>query len=237
VDGELESETFTPSKGWIATFDYNKGRKNDDMFPKIQLHGAENKMEDGSNVLVVFNGFVEPTSYAEGRIGQASVEFYLTSDTQEMLNLNGGKPCWNYYRDNTAIPVYVLPSFRRSYIIKDYNINKGSVDFGAPKEVYVRDYDYTDLESQQNHIYDKRWKSYFHDLYDVNTKIMKCKVNLRGLQVNDALLGCLFWFNNTLWTINKISNHSMTTDDLTECEFVKVNDVMQYKGRQTYSYI
>lgn len=235
VDGKLESETFTPSKGWIARFGYSKDRINDDMFPKIQLHGSDNKMEDGSNVLVVFNRMVEPTYYtAGGNIGLASVDFYLTSDTQEMLNLNGGKPCWNYYRDNTALSVNVLPSFRRSYINKDYNINKGSVDFGAPKEVYVKDYDYTDLESQQNHIYDKRWKYYFHDLYDVNTKIMKCKVNLRGLQVNDALLGCLFWFNNTLWTINKISNHSMTTDDLTECEFVKVKDIKNYTNGQKY---
>ena len=61
---------------------------------------------------------------------------------------------------------------------------------------------------------------------------MKCKVNLSGMQVGQDLMRDFYWYDNTIWMLNKIENYSMTTDDLTECEFVKVKDIKNYTEGQ-----
>lgn len=81
-------------------------------------------------------------------------------------------------------------------------------------------------------IYDRYWKAYLTDRYDVDAKVMKCKVNLSGMQVGQQLMRHFFFYENAIWVLNKISNHSITTDDLTECEFVKVKNIKNYTEGQ-----
>ena len=81
-------------------------------------------------------------------------------------------------------------------------------------------------------LYDRYWKAYLSDRYDVDTRKMNCKVNLSGIEVGQALLGRFFYYDNAVWVLNKVSNHSVTTADLTECELVKVKDVKNYKNGQ-----
>jgi phage antirepressor YoqD-like protein len=61
---------------------------------------------------------------------------------------------------------------------------------------------------------------------------MKCKVDLRGLQIGQQLLQRFFWYEGSIWVLNKINNYSMTTYDDVECEFIKVNEVSNYKNGQ-----
>ena len=41
-----------------------------------------------------------------------------------------------------------------------------------------------------------------------------------------------WWYEGRWWVLNKISNHSLTTWDATECEFVQVQDTAAYKFGQ-----
>lgn len=71
------------------------------------------------------------------------------------------------------------------------------------------------------------------DRYDVDTTVLRCKVNLGGMQVGQNLLRNFYWFDNSWWVLNKISNHSLTTYDLTDCEFVRVQDKDNYTNGQS----
>jgi hypothetical protein len=103
-----------------------------------------------------------------------------------------------------------------------------SLDFGLPAEL---DIPYIDYEANVT-IYAKRWGNYLRDRLSAATKVMRCKADLRGLQVGQPLLGRFWWYDGALWVLNKITNHSLTTWDLTECEFVQVQDKDNYINGQ-----
>ena len=66
------------------------------------------------------------------------------------------------------------------------------------------------------------------DRYDDDTFILSCKVDLRGLFVGRELMNRFFYYQGAIFVLNKIINHSLTTWDETECEFVKVQDKSNY---------
>ena len=55
----------------------------------------------------------------------------------------------------------------------------------------------------------------------------------RGVEVNEALLRNFYYFDNSVWVLNKISNYSITSVVATECEFIKVKDLNNYQNGQT----
>lgn len=114
-----------------------------------------------------------------------------------------------------------IPSFRRTLPAD------ATMEWGVPADVFTHDnWQYL------SPIYDRYWKAHIADIYDVDSRLMKCKVNLSGMQVGQSLMRNFFFYENAIWVLNKISNHSITTDDLTECEFVKVKDIKNYTEGQ-----
>ena len=183
-----------------------------DQFSKVQLHKHNNEALDGANVLLFFDKEYESTNRP----------WLVTQDIDEQSVLNGEKPCWNLSPDSAG-QLYKIPMFRR--FLQDTKGNIAySLDYGEPLSIGVPNA----IVQPKGNIYYKFWQSYLQDLYNGNTKVMTCKVNLRGLQVNDNLLGKFFWFENSYWVLYKISNYSITTFDDAECEFVRVNDKNNY---------
>ena len=84
----------------------------------------------------------------------------------------------------------------------------------------------TNLEN----LYQKNWAKYIEDRFDKDTKVLRCKVDLSKLpdQPGSEMLRKFYFYKNCLWSLNKITNYSVTTDDLTECEFVQVRDTKNY---------
>ena len=76
-------------------------------------------------------------------------------------------------------------------------------------------------------IYDKCWKDYLNDLYDVNTKSVSCYVRLRG-KPNPAMLRKWYWFDNAIWRINSIKDWNIGSYEPTLVEFIKVQDISNY---------
>ena len=109
-----------------------------------------------------------------------------------------------------------------------------SLDLGTPLEVSEPAISFPSPDT--TNIYSMGWKKYIEDRYDVDTRIMTCKVDLRGLgeQIGQNLMRNFYWFDNSYWVLNKIKNYSLTTDDLVECEFIKVKDTSNYYNGQTY---
>ena len=53
-------------------------------------------------------------------------------------------------------------------------------------------------------------------------------VDLRGMQVWNDLLRRFYAFDGAVWSLNRITDYSLTTFGPTKCEFVKVQDITNY---------
>lgn len=200
-------------------------------FAKLQFHDKENKALDGSNVLMFYIGSAYPSQYTR---------FCITDDTYMMIEMNEGTPCWllgqSAVDSGHCISSTLQYPFFRRYVPNgsDHTLIDLSLDMGTPLEVSEPVITFPNPDTTS--IYAKGWKKYITDRYDVDTRIMTCKVNLRGLgeQIGQNLMRNFYWFDNSCWVLNKIKNYSITTEDLVECEFIKVKDRTNYYNGQTY---
>ena len=181
---------------------------------KLELRTADNKPIDGADILVFHEGF------------DHYPHFDVTDDLPIMDTVNDGVPCWLIVPD--AESVYA-PTFSR-YTFGNIHEVVNSLDFGVPRQ-----FDIPDISHAAGcTVYDRGWKNYISDRYDVNTKVMTCRVDFSGMQVGHDLLRKFYWYDNSLWVLNAIRNYSLTTYDPVECEFVQVQDKSNYLNGQTY---
>lgn len=200
-----------------------------DVYPKVVFCDKSNKGTDGTNVLLFFNGYKSMTS---GR--PRALEYYLTDDTPYMNMLNEGQSCWiytnsEYDRDGNRIGIKLdkLPVFER-YLTEDSSgFIRNSLDFGSPRELYIPSY--THLENAT--LYDYFWKSYIEDMYSVDSRVLDCYVRLKE-KPNPEWLRSFFWFDNSIWRLNEITDWSVAEDKLTHMQFIKVQDTNNYTSVQ-----
>ena len=181
-----------------------------DTTPKIQFHGGGNAHLNERDTLV----FYQETLSVAGR------HLILSDDTRLMLSLNGNNPCWMF--GNTAWELSSLPRFSR-YILSANAVQK-SLDFGDPLEAQIPGVTF----AAGSNLFSQYWQKYIADRYDDDSIVATCYVDLRGLQVNENLLGGFYAFDGCIWALNKIIDHSLTTSGCTKCEFVKVQDTSNY---------
>lgn len=195
-----------------------------DLFPKLELHGQENQAEDGSNILVFFKGAVP----------SPDVNYWLTDDVNEMVELNDGTPCWlltNSEYDaagaQIARKINYFPYFTRDLILfSNYGNIVHSWNFGHPQIVYSPDTYSTDGDS----IYDKCWRKYIADLYNVNTRKLTCYVRAEmDGRPWPYWLRRFYWFENSIWRLNEIKDLNPASFDTTKMEFIKVQSIDNYK--------
>lgn len=209
----------------IMGINEGEGMKYYDLFPKLQFHDAENSPTDGNNCLVFFSGVKDLSS---GRTNPIS--YYLTDDCYWQSQLNEGTPCWLFatsdidvYERPAARKLNKIPVFERYLTDSTGNKVKKSLDFGSPQELFIPSYSITDEVS----IYHNFWKTYLEDLYDINTRVLTAWVRIIG-QPNPNWLRKFYWFENSIWRINKITDWNVGSYDTTKVEFVKVQDVGDY---------
>lgn len=208
------------------TSEWNNLRGTDCMIKSCfySLDNDEKSLEDISNSILFYNGIKDLVD-----IKNNPIKYWITDDLSEMVDLNDGQPCWLYTNseenvdgDKIAIQRTSLPQFIR-YKINSNNIEY-SLDFGEPKEIYIDNVNY--LEGST--IYDKYWKDFYNDQFNVNTKKVTCYVNLYDWDVKQELLRQFYYFNNGIWILNKIDNYDVTSNNTTRCEFIKVQDITNY---------
>lgn len=210
TDNATEYEASTPTNG--ATIEYMNALQGYDYKPKLQLHDGDSSIDEGGTLLI-FNGNIAID-------GSPYRNFHLSDDVAEMGLLNDGNLCW-------VLEGSVPFSLQGETIPHFVRVGLGvSLDMGVPQEVDNPD---ADMEAVQKSIYAQYWRDYLGDRYDVNSRVLECYVDLRGLQVSNALFRNFYYFDNAVWVLNKITNYSMTTEGTTQCEFVKVQDVNNYK--------
>lgn len=224
VEVPVERNTYQPinSNDWEDT----------DSFAKLQLHSAGNEPIEGENILVFLTG----NSY----YNEKNNKYWLTDDTQEMVTLNEGEPCYILTHTEETVPTYnlngqvgaqkiayaftSLPKFQRN-IIGYGGIITHSLSMGEPRTTYVRD----TFVNKDMSIYGKCWKKFISDLYDVNNRRLTCSVRFPE-RPNGMMLRRFYWFDNAIWRLNTITDWNISSYAPTKCEFVKVMDVNNYKN-------
>ena len=201
-----------------------------DVFPKLCCFKQDSNgkaLEDITATLVFFNGMVE-TKDSNGN----ELPYWLSDDTYQMITLNDGV-CYlyteqeqDYNLNNIAIKRTTLPQFTR-YCYNN-NVITDSLDFGQPKENYIPNLYYDESTT----IYERFWKNYLFDKYNVNTKLVSCYVNLTDMNVNNEFSRNLFYFNNSYWVIHSIESYWPNNYQTTKVDFVKVNDMTNYSNGQ-----
>ena len=220
-DGEtLETDiSCPPNSATLEYYNENPNYKGYDINSarKLELRTADNKPVDGADILVFHEGW-NRYDY-----------FKLTDDVPAMDVLNDGVPCWLLGAGGTGADGLNIPIFQR-YVYGNIAVIEDSLDFGVPHQLDIPGV----RHSEGCTVYERGWKNYISDRYNVNTKVMTCRVNFAGMQVNQELLRKFYWYENSLWVLNAIRNYSLTTYDPVECEFVQVQDKNNYLTGQTY---
>ncbi|MBR3591014.1 MAG: hypothetical protein IKK89_04670 [Alistipes sp.] len=211
-NGDATITREVPTVPSSATIEYmDKVYLSYDAVSRVQLHEAKDEALEIDSVLVFYKGMSK--YYAS-----------VTDDTSEMYQMNDGTPCWLLQVPSTPIDVPMFGRYRFSG-----NTITHSWDFGVPAEIDIPDV----THGASATLYNKAWAKYIADRYDVDTKVVRCFVDWRGVEVNEALLRNFYYFDNSVWVLNKISNYSITSVVATECEFIKVKDLNNYQNGQT----
>lgn len=190
-----------------------------DVFPKPNFTNKDNKGVDGANVLLFYNGKAQMRDNDGNKM-----RFQITDDIFEFKELNNDEPCWIWSMDWDVAIDYMeyFPQFGR-YITNDNGWVQYSWDFGTPRVLYIPDYNITASSS----IYSQFWKTYVQDAYSVNTRTLKCKVKLMQDVVSDYLRK-FYYFDGAYWLLNQISDYDCTSYGLTECTFIRINNLENY---------
>lgn len=198
-----------------------------DPWGKFQFCDADRKPIDGEDVLM----YLKPRSlWING-----GLDYQVSDDCDEMYYFLGDKPCWICARDGvdpvTMVHDYQVPEFSPFSMVDSGGVVVvgDMLSFGLPQEIYDP---FIEFYSEQASLYWKYWRAYLADRLDKDTKIMKAKVDLSGLDVSPQLLRRFFWYAGRIWTLNKITNHSLTTFDPTDCEFIEVKDIENFTNGQ-----
>lgn len=196
-----------------------------DLFPKLQFHTSDGSPSDGSRVIVFYRGKVRANA------NDVRLKYWLTDDNADMFILNDANPCWLYTNSTTdkegkviALEVEQIPHFGRYMMsVATGNINR-SLDFGEPKQLFIP---WANTNSGST-IYSQYWKNYIGDIYNANTRVLTTKVKVDG-KIDEDWFRRFYWFDNSIWRLNKITDHNLADDNLTEMEFVKVQDKQDYQ--------
>ena len=185
---------------------------------KMQFCDEAGKMVDGKDVLCYWNRNITYDS------------FKVTDDLPIMGAVNDGKPCW-ILDEGADVDV---PCFSSYIVLQPLGTPEvyESLDFGMPRQLDIPGIYYREGVT----IYDRAWKAYITDKYDVDTQVLRCRVDFKGIgmQVGHGLLRRFYWYAGSLWVLNKITTYSLTTYDPVECEFIRVQDKDNYLNGQSY---
>ena len=148
-------------------------------------------------------------------------------------------PCW---LDITKFSNFKNVKLHAPSTLRSIEVQQGdnkltqvfSWDLGYPQSNYAKWSTLTYPSSAT--IYSNYWKSYIADLYDVNTRILKCNVYLSPSDLLKFSFKDFVKIGDTLWHPNKIIDYNPLSKNTVQVELIKVNDINAYTESQTKWY-
>ena len=182
----------------------------------------------------------------DSSLNNYSPTIQIIDDVLEMHDASIGgdeEPCWvdtSRVSDYRSVKLHA-PSTLRSHEIQQSDDKKitqvFSWDLGYPQSNYAKWSTSTYPSSAT--IYSNYWKSYIADLYDVNTRILKCYVYLSPTEMTKFSFKNFVKIGDTLWHPNQIIDYNPLSKNPVQVELIKVNDISAYTDSQTkwYDYL
>ena len=182
----------------------------------------------------------------DSSLNNYSPTIQIIDDVLEMHDASIGgdeEPCWvdtSRVSDYRSVKLHA-PSTLRSHEIQQSDDKKitqvFSWDLGYPQSNYAKWSTSTYPSSAT--IYSNYWKSYIADLYDVNTRILKCYVYLSPTDITKFSFKNFVKIGDTLWHPNQIIDYNPLSKNPVQVELIKVNDISAYTDSQTkwYDYL
>ena len=182
----------------------------------------------------------------DSSLNNYSPNIQIIDDVLEMHDASIGgdeEPCWvdtSRVSDYRTVKLHA-PSTLRSHEIQQSDDKKitqvFSWDLGYPQSNYAKWSTSTYPSSAT--IYSNYWKSYIADLYDVNTRILKCYVYLSPTDMTKFSFKNFVKIGDTLWHPNQIIDYNPLSKNPVQVELIKVNDISAYTDSQTkwYDYL
>ena len=225
LSGDTINSETTKIKGY-GSF-YNTGVYKDSAGDKIcAFDDSNDPVDDLKNCLLFYNG------------KKQTVDWYQISDNIPIMqDLNDENPCYMFVSANTKVYPSVDVNQEKEYVCKwvkeipvfsKYLTNAGgvytdSLDFIKPAYTFIgNDENYQDNIT----IYDRYWKEFINDLYDMDNKAVTLRMFLKE-HPREAMRK-FYYFDNTVWVISEITDYSASSDAPTEVKFVKVYDTLNY---------
>lgn len=196
--------------------------KNYDSMPKLQCHGTGNDPVDGDGVLMFYQMEMS-----------VPVTYYITDDVPDMGILNEGTPCWiatggeyDAAGNRIAISATTLPYYTRDLFngYRQEGYVSHSWNFGMPMATFSPN----TYNTIGDNIYNFYWKSYINDMYDQDTKKLTCYVRIDN-RPDSGWLRKWYVFDNCIWRLNEIKDWNAGDWGTTQCEFIRVQDIDNYK--------
>ena len=182
----------------------------------------------------------------DSSLNNYSPTIQIIDDVLEMHDASIGgdeEPCWvdtSRVSDYRSVKLHA-PSTLRSHEIQQSDDKKitqvFSWDLGYPQSNYAKWSTSTYPSSAT--IYSNYWKSYIADLYDVNTRILKCYVYLSPTDITKFSFKNFVKIGDTLWHPNQVIDYNPLSKNPVQVELIKVNDISAYTDSQTkwYDYL
>ena len=214
----------------------------DDAFYKQCLFDKENKTLESMNSLVMFDKlYTMPLQNGDYK------PYMLTDDLPILLTLNNDNNCYlnSYYNDakhydgdnywklrtqngitdeygttgKIGIWTFMLPIMNNN--LSEMNKYTQSYYFKEPNPKFEQN----DFDSNAC-IFERYWSDYINDVFDKNTKVIECYAFLDEMPV-DALRK-LYLINNSLWTIQEITDYNYKSKEPTKLTLIRVKNKYNY---------
>lgn len=235
-DAEDTIEISIPKSTTVNRTNLQLGYNFYDIFSKPVFHNEQNSPTDGKNVLLINNSMVQV-----GGFNSSDLKAYITDDVPEMGVLNSNEACWLYTQggrlqnpvvygfDGNVIArrFRYLPHYSRLVVSAETVLY--ALDFGEPEKMYVPGIEMTSAAT----MYNLFWGDYMSEIFNPNSRVMKCKMLITETPSVEWLRR-FYYFDNVIWRMSSIKDWNITSDNLTEVEFVKVMNINKYTSSDVY---
>lgn len=130
-----------------------------------------------------------------------------------------------YITDSTgAHPYNVYP---HSGMVDDPYDPTIDIGFGVPLDIYWQPI-FDDINYTNNNLYNRYYSGMILDIASPNSKLVRGKFNLSVIDIATLDFRKLYYFEGEYFRLNKVIDYDPISDELTECEFLKVSSIKTF---------
>lgn len=135
------------------------------------------------------------------------------------LLYDGGMKACNPYTIATDTLPYVSYPYA-GHLDDPYN-STFDLSFGTPQKIYYGAVGGGTISYTANNLFHTYYENYINDITNKDSKIVRAYFRLRPLDVAQIDFSYLYYFMGQYFRLNRMIDHEVGTETLTQCEFIK----------------